>query len=141
MAAITPAVGGGMVVKVNGNIVKAATYQRERVAAELPIPTSGMTATADSQYEVPFTTGMIRTRIVITAPYDTAAAFHTATYDLRPGMTVAARFGMTSAFLTPNVTFKVHSTTDGNQAEQLGEWQSVLLPATDSTSGNYTEAA
>ena len=48
MAQITPAVGGGMVVKVNGNVVKAGTFRRERAAGELPIPTSGMSANSIS---------------------------------------------------------------------------------------------
>ena len=141
MAAITPAVGGGMVVKVNGNVLKAATFQRERAAAELPLPTSGLTANADGVYEVPFAVGMVRTRVTVTAPYDTGTSFHSATYLLRTGKTVAAQFGMTSSFLTPSVSFKVLSTTDGNQAEQLGEWQAVLVPSTDDTTGYYTEAA
>lgn len=141
MSAITPAVGGGMVVKVNGNVVKAARYRRQRSAARLPIPTSGMSANADSQYEVPNTTGMISTEIVIGGPYDTAAPFHSATYLIRPGKEVAAQFGMVSTLLTPSVNFKVADTTDENEAERLGMWEAVLVPSTDSTSGYYTEAA
>jgi hypothetical protein len=141
MAQITPAVGGGMVVKVNGNVVKAGTFRRERAAGELPIPTSGMSANADSQFEVPFATGLIRTRIVITAPYDTAAPFHSATYLLRPGKEVTAQFGMISTLLTPSITFKVLSTTDDNDVETLGKWEATLVPKTDDTPGYYTEAA
>ena len=141
MAAITPATGGGMVVKVNGSTLKAATWRRQRAAGELPIPTSGMTANADSQYEVPVATGLIRTRIVITAPYDTGTPFHGAPYTLRPGVTVTAQFGQISTLLTPSINFKVLETTDENDVEQLGKWECTLVPYTDSTAGYFTEAA
>lgn len=140
MAAVTPAIGFGMVVKVNGATVKAASFRRERSAGELPLPTSGLSANADSQYEIPETTGGIRTRVVISGPYDTAAPFHSDTYMIRPGKSVAVRLGMTSALLTPNVTYRVLSTTDSNEAEQLGRWEATFVPDTDSTAGYFTEA-
>lgn len=141
MAAITPAVGGGMVVSINGTTLKATSFRRERSAGELPIPTSGMTANADSQYEVPETTGLIRTRVVISAPFNTAAVFHGGAHLIRPGLTVSARFGMTSILLTPAVNYKVLSTSDGNNVDKLGEWECTLVPSTDDTAGYYTEGS
>lgn len=140
MSAISPATGGGMVVKVNANVVKAATFRRNRSAARLPIPTSGLAATADSMYEVPHTVGMITTEIVITAPYDTATPFHSATYNIRPGKVVSAQFGMISSLVTPLINYVVERTTDENDAERLGQWEAVLVQATDSTAGYYTDA-
>lgn len=139
MAAITPAPGGAMVVKVNSNVVKAGTFRRNRRGARLPIPTSGMTANADGKYEVPHDIGMITTELVITAPYDTAAPFHSVTYNLRPGMTVTAQVGMIASLLTPSINYKVESTTDENEAEALGRWEATLVPAVDSTAGYFTE--
>lgn len=141
MSAVTPALGGGMVVKVNSNIVKAASFQRRRSAGRIPLPTSGLTANADSVYEIPHAVGMVTTEIVIRAPYDTAAPFHSATYLLRPGKTVTAQFGMISTLLTPAISYKVADTTDSNEAERTGEWEAVLVQATDDTAGFYTEAA
>lgn len=141
MAAITPAPGGGMVVKVNGTVLKAASWQRARRATQLPIPTSGMTANADSQYEVPFTTGLITTQIVIRGPINTAALFHLAPYNLRNGVTVTAQFGQTSVLLTPVINFKVADTSDEQDIERLGMWECTLVPATDDTAGYFTEAA
>jgi hypothetical protein len=141
MAAITPSVGGGMVVQFKATAMKAATWRRERVAGELPIPTSGMTANADGNYEVPHATGLIRTRVVVTAPFNSASTFFSTTFDIRTGMTVAARFGMSSTLLTPSINYKVLSTTDMQDVEKLGEWECTLVPATDDTAGYFTEAS
>ena len=141
MAAITPAPGGGMVVKINSNVLKAASWQRARRATQLPIPTSGMTANADSQYEVPFTTGLISTQVVIRGPVNTASLFHLAPYHLRTGNTVTAQFGQTSTLLTPVINYKVADTSDEQDVERLGMWEAVLVPATDDTAGYFTEAA
>lgn len=141
MAAITPAPGGGMVVKVNGSVLKAASWQRARRATVLPIPTSGMTANADGQYEVPNTTGLITTQIVIRGPYNTASPFHAAPYTIRNGVTVTAQFGQIAALLTPLINYKVADTSDEQDIERLGMWEATLVPATDDTAGYFTEAA
>lgn len=141
MPAITPAIGFGMVVKVNGAVVKAASFRRQREAGQLPLPTSGLSANADSQYEIPETTGGIRTRYVLSAPFDTANPFHSNTYNIRPGKVVSVRLGMTSTLLTPDTNFNVLSTTDENEAEQLGRWEAVFTPNTDTTPGYFTEAS
>jgi len=140
MAAISPAVGGGLVVKVNGSVIKCAAFERPRAATRLPIPTSGMTANADGQYEVPHVTGLITTEFVLRGPYDTAAPFHAAPYNLRPGMQVTMQVGQTSTLLTPTIYYKVERTTDRNEAERLGEWEAVLVQATDDTAGTFTVA-
>jgi hypothetical protein len=141
MAAITPAVGGGMVIKVNGTVLKGASFERPRSASRLPIPTSGMTANADGEYEVPNTTGLITREIMLRGPYDTATPFHGAPYHIRPGKTVTVQVGMISSLLTPSINFKVERTTDRQDVERLGEWEALLIPAVDSTDGYYTEAA
>lgn len=141
MAAITPAGGGGLVVKVNGTVLKTEAFDRPRTAGRIPIPTSGMTANGDSEYEVPHTTGLISTEVMLRGPYDTAAPFHAAPYHLRPGKTVTLQLGQISTLLTPSINYKVERTTDRNQAERVGEWEAVLIQATDATAGTFTEAA
>ncbi len=137
MAAIAPAIGGGMVIKINSNVIKAAGFERPRAAARLPIPTSGQTANADGQYEVPHTTGMITTEFVLRGPYDLNAPFHAAPYNLRPGVTVTMQVAQ-QTLLTPSINYIVERTTDRNEAERLGEWEAVLIQGTDATAGYYT---
>ncbi len=139
MAAITPAIGGGMVIQINGTVIKAAGWDRPRAASRLPIPTSGQTANADGEYEVPHTTGMITTEFVLRGPYDTAAPYHGAPYNIRPGKTVTMRFGYTASLLTPSINYKVERTTDTDEVERLGEWEAVLIQGTDATAG-YPDA-
>lgn len=141
MSAVAPAIGFGMVVKVNGNIVKAASFRRQRNAGQLPLPTSGLSANADGVYEIPETTGGVRTQYVLSAPFDTGTPFHSNTYNIRPGKVVSVRLGMTSTLLTPDTNFNVLSTTDENEAEQLGRWEAVFTPSTDTSAGYFTEAS
>jgi len=141
MAAITPAAGGGMVVKVGGSVLKVEAFERPRNANRIPIPTSGMTANADGEYEVPHTTGLITTEVVLRGPYDTAAPFHAAPYHIRPGKVVTLQLGQISSLLTPSINYRVERSTDRQSAERVGEWDAVLVQATDSTAGTFTEAA
>ncbi len=138
MAAVTPAPGKSMVVSINTTVLKSSTFRRERSGGEIPLPTSGLTADADGNYEVPHEVGMVTTTAVITSIYDQAAPHHAAPYNLRTGMTVSARFGMTAALLTPARNFKVMSTTDSNDAERTGLWECVLKPATDDSAGYFS---
>jgi len=141
MAAITPAVGGGMVVKVSGSVLKCEAFDRPRTGARLPIPTSGLTANADGKYEVPHAVGMITSEVMLRGPYDTAAPYHAAPYNIRAGVTVTLQVGQISTLLTPSINYNVERTTDRNEAIRLGEWEAVLVQATDSTAGYFTEAA
>lgn len=139
MSAIVPAVGGGMVIKVNGSVLKCQAFDRRRSAARLPIPTSGMTANADGKYEVPTEIGMISTEIVLRGPYDTSAPFHGAPYNLRPGVQVTVQLSQNGVLFTPSINYKVAESTDANEAERLGTWDAALVQATDATAGTFTE--
>jgi len=141
MAAVTPALGGGLVVKVGGTALKCEAFQRPRRGARLPLATSGLTANADGVYEVPHAVGMVTTEVVLRGPYDTAAPFHAAPYNIRPGVTVTLQLGQISTLLTPSINYKVEGSTDSNDAMRLGEWDATLVQATDSTAGTFTEAA
>lgn len=140
MASITPAPGKGSYVKVKSAVLKAASWRRERTAGELEFPTTGMTADADGNYEVPHGAGLIKTVLVLSGPYDTAAAFHSATYDLRAGVVVNAQVGMVSTLITPAINYVVLSTTDENEAAALGRWEARLSPTTDTSAGYFTVA-
>jgi len=39
---------------------------------------------------------------------------------------------------TPTINFVVLSTTDENEAEQLGTWTAELAPTTDTSGGYFT---
>lgn len=139
MAAITPAPGKGSVVKVNSSVLKLATWRRTRTAGKLDYPTTGMTADADSQYEVPHAAGLIETSIVIEGPYDTAAPYHGTPYNIRAGTTQSFQFGHVAAGpLTPARNMVVLETTDENEAAALGRWTATVAPATDDTAGYFT---
>lgn len=138
MAAITPAPGKGSYVRVNSNVLKAATWRRERTAGELEYPTTNMTADSDGNYEVPHGAGLIKTVIVISAPYDTGSTFHSNTYNLRAGVTVNVQLGQVPTLITPAIPFVVLSTTDENDVAALGKWEARLAPATDASAGYFT---
>jgi hypothetical protein len=141
MATVTPAPGKGSLVKVNGTELKLATWRRTRTPGELEFPTTGMTPDADGAYEVPHAAGLVKTRIVIGGPYDTAAPYHGAPYHLRATKTASVQFGhLRAGPVTPARTFVVLETTDENEAAQLGRWEATLAPSTDDSPGYFTEA-
>lgn len=137
MAAVNNAPGKAMVVSINGNVLKSSTFNRQRQGGEIPLPTSGLVADGDSNYEVPHDVGMITTTVRLTTIYDQDAPPHAAPYNLRTGLTVTAQIGMTAALLTPAVTYKVMNTTDSNDAERTGLWECELKPASDDSPGYF----
>lgn len=139
MATVTPAPGKGSIVKCNSTVLKLATWRRQRSAGKLDFPTTGMTADADSNFEVPHAAGLVETNIVIEGPYDTATPHHGAPYNIRAGTSQNFQFGMLAAGpLTPNRSMVVLETTDENEAAALGRWSATLAPATDDTAGYFT---
>lgn len=140
MAAVTPALGGGLVVKVNSTVLKCEAFDRPRQGNRLPLATSGLTANADGVYEVPYAVGMVSTEIVLRGIYDTAAQHHAAPYNLRPGVQVTLQIGQTSTAMTPAINYKVDRSTDRNTAMEMGTWEASLVQATDSTAGSFTES-
>ncbi len=138
MAAVTPAPGKAMVVTINGSPLKSSTFRRQKTAGDIPLPTSGLTADADSNYHVPHAAGMIETEITITSIYDTAGPFHNAPFNIRAGVTATVRVGMTAALQTPAITYVCMSTTDNDDAERTGLWEATFKPATDSDTGYYS---
>ncbi len=138
MSAVSPAAGKAMRVSVNGNVLKSSTFNRERSAGEIPLPTSGLTADADSNYEVPHAAGMITTTVRITSIFDTAAIHSSPPLSIRAGVVATLQFGMTAAILTPAISFVCLTTTDSNDAEKTGLWEATFKPATDDTAGNFS---
>ena len=139
MATITPAIGKGSAVKINGNVLKLTTWERTRTPGKLPFATTGMAADADSNYETPHAAGLVETVIVLEGLYDTLTPFHGAPYNLRAGVTVAAQFGQVAAGpFTPVSNYVVGPTTDGARAAELGFWRAELWPATDTSAGYPT---
>ncbi len=139
MATITPAPGKGSVVKCNTYTLKLATWRRSREASPLEFPTTGMAVDADGNYEIPHIAGLVKSSITIEGPYDSAAPFFGAPYNIRAGTVQTFQFGHVSGgAMTPSSTFLVASTTDENEAAALGKWSATLHPATDTSAGYYT---
>ncbi len=133
MSAVANAPGKAMIVEINGNVLKSSTFNRQRQGGEIPLPTSGLTPDADSNYEVPHDVGMIVTTVRVTTIYDTSAPPHAAPFNVRTGLTVTAAFGMVLGLVTPTVSYVVTNTTDSNDAERTGLFEFELKPATDSS--------
>jgi hypothetical protein len=139
MATITPAAGKGSVVKCNATVLKLTTWDRTRAAGKLPFATTGMAADADGQYETPHASGLIETTIRLEGPYDTAAPFHNAPYNIRTGTIQSFQFGQLAAGpFTPASYFVVVQSTDGSDASALGKWSAELAPSTDTSAGYMT---
>ncbi len=139
MAVITPAIGKGSAVKVNGLVLKLTTWERTRTPGKLPFATTGMAPDADGQYETPHAAGLVETAIVLEGLYDTLLPFHGAPYNLRAGVVVSAQFAEVAAGpFTPNSNYTVGPTTDGSRAAELGFWRAELWPATDTSAGYFT---
>lgn len=132
---VKPAVGMGMYVEINGTMLQGGSWKRNRKPGEIEMPTSGLDPDEDGNYEMPHDTGFVKTTITLTAPFDTAAPFHDAPYDIRAGIDVSARFGMTSNLLTPEALYRVMDTTDQNEATAngKGEWECTLMPSVSAT--------
>lgn len=144
MAAITPAIGAGMYVEIRGNVLKGGSWKRNRKAGEIELPVSGLTPDSDANFEMPHATGFVKTTITISAPFDTATPYHAPPHEIRVGVQLAARFGMTANLLTPEVTYCVMETSDQNEATMAGkgEWECTLMPANDfdgNSPGYFTE--
>lgn len=141
MATITPAAGKGSIVKCNSTVLKVATWRRTRTPGDLPFPTTGMAADADSQYETPHASGLVNTVIVIEGPYDTATPFHGAPYNIRAGTVQSFQFGQVAGGpLTPAGYFTILETTDENDVAALGRWSCTISPYTDTSAGYYTSS-
>ena len=145
---ITPAIGAGMYVEINGEVLQAGSWRRNRKPGEIELPTSGLDPDQDGNYEMPHDTGFVKTTITVSAPYNQEAPFHDAPYNLRAGLDVIARFGMTAALITPEVLYRVMETSDQNEATASGkgEWECTLMPSSQATSdtlpvGYFTEAS
>lgn len=137
MAAVANAPGKAMVVQVNGTALKSSTFNRQRQAGEIPLPTSGLTADADSNYEVPFAAGMITTTIRITSIFDINNPFYAAPFNIRAGVVVTLAIGMTASLMTPTVNMVILNTTDSNDAERTGLFEFELKPSTDTSPGYF----
>ncbi len=128
---LKPAFGAGMYVEINGTMLQGGSWKRNRKAGEIEMPTSGLDPDDDGNYEMPHDSGFVKTSITITAPFGIEYPFHDSPYDIRSGIDVSARFGMTSSLLTPDALFRVMDTTDQNEATMngKGEWECTLMPS------------
>lgn len=138
MATITPTLGTGMYVEINGSVMRAASFERSPAVTANEYPTSNMSANADGVFETPHAGNLSKTNVTIRGPFDASAPFFAAPFTIRKGVTVAIRLGQSAALVTPAVSYLVESTRDMIDVIRLGEWEATFKPTSDSDTGYYT---